>query len=106
MKANPSRRDVLRRGAALGALFVAGGEGCKSAPQRLSCVDTSSMLPTDVQIRATLGYVDASVEPGKTCLQCQQFVAPPTAGGCGTCKVVKGPINPTGYCKSFSAKPA
>ena len=57
----------------------------------------------DLQIRNTLGYVDKSVEADKTCSNCVQF----NTGGdtaCGTCKVVKGPINPGGYCKSWGAK--
>jgi hypothetical protein len=103
-----SRRDLLQQGAALGALALgaaAVGACNKSAPA-LACTDTAGLAPTDVQIRTTLAYVDASTEPGKTCANCQQFVAPPTAGACGTCKVLKGPINPAGNCKSFVAKPA
>jgi hypothetical protein len=101
-----SRRDVLERGAALGVLTVFGAAACgKEQPKALSCVDTSSLAFADVQVRTTLAYVDVSVEPGKSCTGCQQFV-PVAPNVCGTCKVVKGPINPKGYCKSFVAKPA
>jgi hypothetical protein len=105
MNDKPTRRNVLQRGSALGVLAVIGTGACKSEPKALSCADTTGLLPTDVQIRTTLAYVEASVEPGKACNQCQQFVAPAAAGSCGTCKVLKGPVNPTGYCKSFVAKP-
>jgi hypothetical protein len=64
-----------------------------------------SLSSTDAQTRVTLAYVDNSVEPGKSCTRCQQFI-PAAPDACGTCKVVKGPINPSGYCKSFVAKPA
>jgi hypothetical protein len=69
------------------------------------CIDTSGLSAADAQVRVALAYVDSSTEPGKMCSSCQQFVAPPTAGTCGTCKVLKGNVSPFGYCKSFVAKP-
>jgi hypothetical protein len=100
-----SRRFLLQQSAALGALVVLGATaGCSKKAAVLSCTDTSSLPPTDAQIRTALGYVDSSLEPGKMCSGCAQFVAPAAAGTCGSCKVVKGPINPSGYCKSFVAK--
>jgi hypothetical protein len=100
-----SRRDVLQQSAALGA-FVAFGSVACSKPAALACVDTTGLSATDMQVRTALVYVDKSTEAGKTCLGCLQYVPPPAAGSCGTCKIVKGPINPAGYCKSFVAKPA
>jgi hypothetical protein len=87
-----SRRDVLKRSAALGVLAAVGGVAC-------------SKPSADAQTRVTLAYVDVSLEPGKTCSGCQQFI-PAAPDACGSCKVVKGPINPRGNCKSFVAKPA
>jgi hypothetical protein len=103
-----SRRQVLR-GAALGAVALGAGVASvacgKEQPKALACSDTTALSPADLQVRQTvLGYVEASTTPGKTCLACQQFIEGPP-GGCGTCKIVKGPINPAGYCKSFLAKP-
>jgi hypothetical protein len=98
-----SRREVLQRSAALGVLAVVGAGCGKEQPKALSCTDTMSLSAADVQVRTSLAYVDSSVEPGKNCLGCQQFV-PAAPDACGTCKVVKGPINPKGYCKSFVAK--
>ena len=98
-----SRRDVLQQSAALGAFAVFGAAACNK-PAALTCTDTTGLSPTDVQVRTSLAYVDTSVEPGKLCSGCQQFVAPAAAGTCGGCKVIKGPINPNGYCKSFVAK--
>jgi hypothetical protein len=101
-----SRRDVLRRTAGFAALAVAGSSvACsKPKPPPLSCTDTSALSPTDVTIRNSLAYVDVSTEPGKSCAGCLQFL-PASPDACGACKVVKGPINPSGYCKSFSPKP-
>jgi hypothetical protein len=103
-----SRRDVLQRSAAFGALAVFGATAaaCNKSPSAaaLACTDTSGLSPTDATVRTSLGYVDHSTEPGKMCSSCQQFI-PAAPNACGTCKVVKGPINPQGYCKSFVAKP-
>ena len=101
-----SRRDVLKKSAAFGLLAVAGATACgKTADKALSCSDTTSLSASDALVRTSLAYVDTSTDPAKTCSKCQQFLVGPP-GACGTCKVVKGPINPGGNCKSFLAKPA
>ena len=100
-----SRRELLERSAALVPLAALLVTGCSKKAPALNCTDTTGLSATDVTIRTTLAYVDVSTEPGKSCSNCQQFVAPPAPGTCGTCKVLKGPINPTGNCKSFLAKP-
>ncbi len=98
-----SRRDLLHQTAAMGALAAIGATGCKEKTPPLACTDTSALSPADLQVRTLLAYVDASMEPGKTCSVCQQFL-PAAPNACGACKVVKGPINPGGNCKSFVAK--
>ena len=86
-------------------MFVTLGSACDK-PAALACVDTTALSATDMQVRTALAYVDRATEVNKICLACQQFIPAPAAGSCGTCKVVKGPINPAGTCKSFLAKPA
>jgi len=105
MDSKVSRRRLLGRVAAFGVLGVAGIDGCgKEKPKPLVCTDTTGLSPTDLQVRSALAYVDMSTTPGKTCSNCQQYIeGPPNA--CGSCKVVKGPINPVGNCKSYIAKP-
>jgi hypothetical protein len=100
-----SRREILQRGAALGALAVVGTGACGKEAKPLSCTDTMSLSAADAQVRTSLAYVDISTDPAKTCTNCQQFI-PAAPNTCGTCKVVKGPINPKGNCKSYVAKPA
>jgi hypothetical protein len=97
-----SRRDLLKLSIAAVGVGVA---ACGKQPKVLSCSDTTSLSAADVQVRTSLSYVDHSVEPGKSCSKCQQFI-PAAPDTCGTCKVVKGSINPDGYCKSFVLKPA
>jgi len=100
-----SRRFLLRTSAHAGLAALFGAAACgKSEPKVLSRADTSALSSLDAQVRVALAYVDVSVEPGKACAQCQQFLPGP-AGACGSCRVLKGPINPAGYCKSFAAKP-
>jgi hypothetical protein len=103
MSEKVSRRDVLRRGTALGVLVAVSGTACGKKNQPLACFDTSDLTPAEVTIRRNLAYVDVSFELGKLCSQCQQFI-PAGPNACGTCKIMKGPINPLGYCKSFVAK--
>lgn len=100
-----SRRDVLLKTAALGAFAAFGAAACSKQPAALACTNTSGLSPADVTVRTSLAYVDNSAELGKTCSNCQQFM-PTVANACGTCKVVKGPINPNGNCKAYLAKPA
>jgi hypothetical protein len=100
-----TRRDLLQKTVALGLFTVAGAACGKSEPKGLSCSDTTSLSAADASVRVSLAYVDKSTDPSKTCTGCQQFLpGPPDA--CGSCKVLKGPINPKGNCKSFVAKPA
>jgi hypothetical protein len=94
----------LERGGALG-LAIAGAACGKPKSHALSCVDTTGLSDTDIQVRTVLNYQDNSGDPSKECDKCLQFL-PADHPGCGACKVVKGPINPHGSCKSFAAKPA
>jgi hypothetical protein len=100
-----SRRDVLLTTAALGA-FAFGAGAWSKRPPALACMNTSGLSPADLTVRTSLAYVDNSAELGKTCSNCQQFVPTVATKACGTCKVVKGPINPNGNCKAYLAKPA
>jgi High potential iron-sulfur protein len=96
-----SRRDMLLTGA--GLVTLAGIAACKSTPKELACTDTAGLAPADAQTRTTLQYADKSTQVGKSCSNCQQF-EPAGEGQCGKCKVVKGPINPGGYCTAFVVK--
>ncbi|MGD0675413.1 MAG: high-potential iron-sulfur protein [Polyangiaceae bacterium] len=107
MDAQWSRREVIHHGIALGAAMAAAAAAACGKEKRpaLSCTDTSALTPADAQVRSMLAYVDQSAQPGKMCSNCQQFL-PAAPDACGACKIVKGPINPAGYCKSFLVKPA
>lgn len=74
--------------------------GCKKS---LNCTDTSALKPDEVAMRNTLAYTDASPDPAKLCSGCQLF-KPAGENECGGCQLIKGPINPGGYCKSWVKK--
>lgn len=97
--------DPMNRRAALRHFFVFSASGflwaCSRKP---SCTDVTGLSPEDVTQRLnTAGYADNSPDPAKKCSGCAQFQA---GSGCGTCKVIKGPINPEGTCKLWVARPA
>jgi hypothetical protein len=98
-----ARRQLLIWTAGGAAAFAL---GCSKKSAPLSCTDTTGLAAADLQARTALAYEDASTDPTKTCTKCLQYNAAPAEGSCGTCKVVKGPINPNGSCKAFAPKPA
>jgi len=102
-----SRRSFLGKSLAIiaaGGALAACGKKESSGPKALACTDTAGLADSDVQMRTTLGYVDATTQPGKECVGCQLYKAAPAEGQCGGCNVLKGPINPKGYCNSWTAK--
>lgn len=70
----------------------------------LDCTDVSALNEGEKKTRESLQYVDKSPHAGKTCANCQLFQPPAGGTGCGGCTVVKGPINPAGYCNSWVQK--
>ena len=92
--AKVSRRDALRRGlvAAAGAGLVRTAVGeSRAAPAKLS--------------KSAVKYVDTSIDKGKDCDDCSQFVPGRGAAGPGSCRLVEGEIDPHGHCIAFSPKP-
>mgnify|MGYP001566462367 CR=1 FL=1 len=99
---NLGRRDVLR-------LFVVGGAGlaviaCGGGGSAVDCSDTAGLAPADAELRRSQAYVDQSTRPDN-CAACTFFTAG-AAGACGTCTVIRGSINPGGYCNLFSRRPS
>jgi hypothetical protein len=98
------RREALRHLAVFSAAAVVPGflVGCSKKP---SCEDVTGLSPADVAVRRdTAAYVEVAADPAKKCALCAQYLAA-APSACGSCKVVKGPINPEGGCKLFVPKP-
>lgn len=102
-----NRREFLERAAVIGVGIGAGTlfVGCKSGGGGLSCTDTTGLAPADAQLRTTSAYVDHSPHADKHCANCSLFQSAGDAA-CGTCTVLKGPINPAGYCNLWAAQAA
>ena len=101
-----NRRDFLERAAVLGASLSAGAllVACKGGggSSELSCIDTAGMSEADISTRTSMAYVDVSTVAGKNCSTCALYTQPSTEGECGGCTVVRGPINPAGYCNVWA----
>ena len=69
-----------------------------------ACISVDGLGADEILPRNRLAYTDVAADPNKTCATCQQFVPAPTGSGCGTCKIMKGPVHPGGSCKSYAAK--
>ena len=99
-----SRREALQGmmlGLAAVSLPMLGA--CK---KELECTDTAGLSDTDIAMRNAQGYMDKSPEPAKVCSGCALFNAPGAPNQCGSCKLLKGPANPAGYCKAWVQKQA
>jgi hypothetical protein len=99
-----SRREVMKR--TLAVLPLAAGSGyllSACGEKALDCTDVSTLTDAERTARTNLAYADASPHgEQKHCLNCRFYQGGPDA--CGTCQLVKGPINPKGYCNSWVAK--
>jgi hypothetical protein len=99
------RREALRHLAvvSISAFAPAMLAACSKKP---SCSDLSGLSTDEVNQRNSIAaYTETAMDASKRCSLCAQFV-PAAPNACGSCKVVKGPINPEGTCKLFVAKPA
>ena len=68
------------------------------------CSDLSGLTEAEAGMRTTFKYVTHSTEEGKNCTNCQLYVVPEEGKSCGGCTIIKGPINPEGYCMQWIAK--
>lgn len=67
--------------------------------KEFACDSTMGLSPQQLAVRTQLAYVDRTPNPEADCANCQHYVAAPSAGECGTCKVMPGPTHPKGFCK-------
>jgi hypothetical protein len=108
-----NRKDFFKRAALLGVTAASlpafiescGGNSKKNSPANNDpCSDTSGLTADQLQTRKTFQYTGHSPHNDKYCSICNFFIKPQGNAHCGTCQVVKGPINPDGYCNSFIKK--
>ncbi len=100
-----TRRQLLAQAAKL--VLVAAplglGLGCRGSA---SCIDPDLLTTSDASLRASLNFTDHSpIGPEKDCLGCAFFHAvSQDSGDCGRCEIIQGPVNPRGYCVSWSPR--
>jgi len=88
---------ALSAAAALPASFLA----CSKEP---TCNDVSQLSETELRTRNEVAqYVEQTPDATKRCSSCAQFL-PAQPKQCGGCKVLRGPINPNGYCTLYALK--
>lgn len=87
-----------------GAAKAAEKKPAAPAAKALNCAGTDGLSDPDKQTRVTFKYVDKSPEAAKNCANCQLYVVAKAEGSCGGCQIVKGTINPAGYCTAWQAK--
>lgn len=114
-----TRRELLAKAAAASVLLVGAGaalSACKAdatggaaaggaapAAPAATCEDVSALSDADKATRNSLKYTSKAPDASKNCVGCSLYVP---GQPCGTCKVVKGPIAPEGWCSAFAPKAA
>jgi hypothetical protein len=94
----------------LGAItFLSGCGRKKEEPEETKktsepCSDLSGLSESEKETRDLYRYVSNSPHEDKKCHLCNYFIPPAGGSTCGTCQIVKGPINPNGYCTSWVKK--
>ncbi len=112
-----TRKDFLKNIAFSGTILLGGSvllSACssnKKEPESSAakvndpCTDVSGLSQADLETRTQFGYKGQTPDPDKFCNNCQHFHPSTGSGPCGTCELVKGPINPNGYCTQWMEKP-
>lgn len=101
-----SRREWLSQAAVAVAAVAGAGTllaACKGGGGSLSCADTTGLSEADIATRTANAYVEATTNPAQNCANCVLYVVG-APNACGGCTVVKGPINPAGWCNIWVAR--
>ena len=72
----------------------------------LDCSDVSDLQPAEARTREDNTYRQHTEREDQFCLACLNFQPAAQETACGTCKTVRGPINPDGWCKQWTASKA
>ncbi len=85
-----------------GVRLAALREKAKQLGATLDCSDVSDLQPAEAATRDENQYRQHSDRDDQFCLGCLNFVPAVVETDCGTCKTVRGPINPDGWCKQWT----
>ena len=68
----------------------------------LDCSDVSGLQSAEATTRLDNQYRQHTERDDQFCLSCLNYVPDRVETACGTCKTVRGPINPDGWCKQWT----
>lgn len=97
-KPDALRIDGLRRAALGRGLIAIAGVAFATVSTRNAWGQQAKLAQSAVE------YVDRFAVDGKDCDDCIHFIAAPSRGAPGTCRIVEGTINPHGHCIAFVPK--
>ncbi len=110
-----SRKDFLKNVLYSGAILMGGGailSACTTQKKPISpeaandpCTNVNNLSQADLETRTQFAYTGHTPNTDKYCSNCLHWRPPAGSGPCGTCELVKGPINPNGYCTQWMQKP-
>lgn len=89
-----TRRHFVLLAAPLG---LAGVSIARAAAAAGSCA-----APESESLRESLNYAVVAADAASSCRHCAFFTADSAAPACGSCTILGGPVDATGYCDSFS----
>ena len=95
-----SRRLLL--GLAMCAPAALGASGAVAADK--VCIDQDALSDGELSLRAAVKFQEKAPDPAKVCAGCAFFEPAANAPGCGTCKLLHGPVLPTSVCTSWAKK--
>jgi hypothetical protein len=68
------------------------------------CSDRDKLTDSELSMRTSQQYTENAPDKDRACARCAFFEAGSTP--CGTCNLLKGPVNAGGHCNSWSARKA
>src|ERR1700676_3384993 len=90
------RRDLFARGAGLLALCGLLPFAGKAQAKEKACFDPKI---GDRTLAKSLHYTEEAKDPRKICDVCKNFTE--QSAPCGPCTLLRGPVNPGGYCDAW-----
>lgn len=101
-KATFSRRHLLGVTIGFGGALTLHLAGCGNRGPAKLCADPDQLNDAQISVRTSLRYTERALG-SETCSGCAFFKVQENAA-CGTCELLKGPVNPQGHCTSWSKR--
>nr|MEE4266409.1 hypothetical protein [Candidatus Krumholzibacteria bacterium] len=86
------------------ATKAAASKSASPAASADPCSDLTGLTQDEKNMRTTLQYQATAADPAKPCHTCNFWHPPAEGTTCGTCTLMKGPIDPNGGCISWVVK--